>query len=92
MTNERTSLFLMANLGAEASRLFSAREVEDNDRITTSLTRAQSILDELSQLPDMKDRAEELLILRRALTEQIVTPRYLKSYFTPFALRLMTMR
>lgn len=92
MTNERTSLFLMANLGAEVSRLLSAREAKDEERTTTALARAGAILGELRELPDMKDRAEELAILEKTLTEQTVTPRYLKSYFTPFALRLMNTR
>lgn len=101
MTNERTSLFLMANLGAETTRLLSAREQDDHDSARTSLARAEHILDELSALHDMKSREKELEILRDSLKKLAdtqnnslitVTPLYLKSYFTPFALRFMATR
>lgn len=99
MTNERTSLFLMANLGAETTRLISAREQNNNDNARVCLARAEHILDELSALPDMKSREEELRLLRDSLKKIVdeqsgptVTPLYLKSYFTPFALRLMATR
>lgn len=99
MTNERTSLFLMANLGAETGRLISAREQNNYTNAHASLIRAEHILNELSALSDMKSRGEELHILRDSLKkiadEQstiLITPSYLKSYFTPFALRLMATR
>ena len=99
MTNERTSLFLMANLGAEVARLIAARERNNRDEILASLARAEHILDEVTALHDMESREEELSILRDSLKslahkqERLsVTPLYLKSYFMPFALRLMTMR
>lgn len=99
MTNERTSLFLMANLGAETTRLISAREQNNHDNARASLTRAEHILDELSALPDMQSREEELAILRESLKKlaneqsgSSITPQYIKSYFTPFALRLMATR
>lgn len=99
MTNERTSLFLMANLGAETTRLVSARERKDRDEMHASLARAEHILDEVLALPDMKSRQEELAILRDslknlALEKEIISisPLHLKSYFTPFALRLMATR
>lgn len=92
MTNERTSLFLMANLGAEVSRLLAARERNDETSAKASLDRAESILNELTTLPDMHGRSEELVILRKTLTGKTVTPLYLKSYFIPFALRVMAIR
>lgn len=99
MINERTSLFLMANLGAEVSRLLAAREQSDYGLARASLARAERILDEVLALPDMKSREEELQILHDSLKKLVdersrspVTPSYLKSYFTPFALRFMATR
>lgn len=99
MINERTSLFLMANLGSETTRLISAREQNDYDNALASLTRAEKILDELTALPDMKNREEELQILRNSLkklaslqTNHSITPHHLKSYFIPFAIRLIATR
>lgn len=99
MTNERTSLFLMANLGAETARLVAARERKDREETGSSLARAEHILDEVLALPEMKSRQEELAILRDSLKNLAleqesasISPLHLKSYFTPFALRLMTTR
>ena len=61
MNTARTSLFLMANLGAEVSRIISAQEQKDADTASTALARAENILDEITRLPDMQPRAQELL-------------------------------
>ena len=46
---KRTSLFLMANLGSEVSRLISARD-DDKDVMTGSLERADKMLQEIKGL------------------------------------------
>ena len=89
----------MANLGAEVSRIISAQEQHNADAASTALARAENILDEIGHLPDMKPRAQELESLAHALhsvavnntsdTGHHVSPTSLKSYFTPFAVRLM---
>jgi hypothetical protein len=96
MNTTHTALFLMANLGAEVSRIISAQERGDKDSASAALLRAENILNEVGHLPDMKPRAEELKILGevlRSLTASnptcTVSPTHLKSYFTPFAVRLM---
>lgn len=95
MNTERTSLFLMANLGAEVSRIIGAQERGDKDEARSALLRAEKILKEVMQLPDMKPRAQELQTLTEVLRSlpasdfHAVFSTHLKSYFTPFALRLM---
>ncbi|MEK7555810.1 MAG: hypothetical protein AAB523_00810 [Patescibacteria group bacterium] len=99
MNNKRTSLFLMANLGAEVSRIISAQEQKDADTASTALARAENILDEITRLPDMQPRAQELKTLSEVLrslaapiSSHAISPAHLKSYFTPFAMRLMAGR
>jgi len=89
----------MANLGAEASRIISAQERGDKDYARAALLRAENILNEIMYLPDMKSRAEELKTLDEVLHSLVapvsshpISPAHLKSYFTPFAIRLMTSR
>ncbi len=94
--NQRTSLFLMANLGAEVSRLLSFKEKGDYIRTKETLDRANHILAEVRKLPDMKKRLEEIDLLSAVIadilkTEPIfhVSSRHIQSYFSPFALRLL---
>ncbi|MHB8651714.1 MAG: hypothetical protein ACYC8S_01095 [Minisyncoccota bacterium] len=44
MNSERTSLFLMANLGAEVSRIIAAQERHDTGTACMALARAENIL------------------------------------------------
>ena len=98
MNTVRTSLFLMANLGAEVSRIISAQERHDIGTASIALARAKNILGEITLLPDMKSRKEELSALSEALHSlaengsHAISPAHLKSYFMPFALRLMMAR
>lgn len=98
MNTARTSLFLMANLGAEVSRIISAQERGDGDSVGSALLRAENILNEIALLPDMKPRAQELEALTKVLRSFAtsdshgISSIHLKSYFTPFAVRLMTSR
>ncbi len=99
MNTARTSLFLMANLGAEVSRIISAQERGDKDSVGSALLRAENILNEVMSLPDMKPRAQELEALNVALrslvapvSSRTISPAHLKSYFVPLAVRLMHKR
>jgi len=99
MNTARTSLFLMANLGAEVSRIIEAHERGNEDSATrAALLRAENILSKIAYLPDMKTRAQELDALACALRSfaagdsHAVSAAHLKSSFMPFALRLMTTR
>lgn len=96
-STERTSLFLMANLGAEVSRVISAKERGDDALMQGALQRSESMLQEIEKMPDMQERSAELQMLSQAI-QSIVNPaselhiasRNIKSYFTPFALRMMS--
>lgn len=96
MNKERTSLFLMANLGAEVSRIISAREQNDIDAMGAALERAEKILEQIKDMPEMKSREKELDMLEVALRsctetnkQQSISTIHIKSYFTPFALRML---
>ncbi|MBI5148041.1 MAG: hypothetical protein HZA37_02745 [Parcubacteria group bacterium] len=99
MNAARTSLFLMANLGAEVSRIIGAQERGDKDSANAALLRAEKILNEIARLPDMQTRAQELEALAKAVhsitadnSSRAVSPAHLKSYFIPFAERLLATR
>ncbi len=86
----------MANLGAEVSRIFSAKEAIDEKRVKESFERAQKIIEELMTIPDMKTRKVEVDLLREAILSATKldnnsdsSKKNLMTYFTPFALRLM---
>jgi len=95
MNPERTSLFLMANLGAEASRIISAQENGDMGASREAFERAEKILKQIGNLPEMKQRLKELGALTLALhaysenNPSRVPAIHLKSYFAPFAERLL---
>lgn len=97
MKAERTSLFLMANLGAEAKRIFSAKENKDDKSANEALSRAIDIISKLKDLPDMKKRSREINLLAEAIKDAIepnpkfkISSENIESYFLPFALRLMS--
>ena len=94
---KRTSLFLMANLGAEVSRIISAKEKSDSTLMQGALERAERILDEIKGLPDIQPRIAEIEMLSHAIrslaspTQDLqVAHQNIKSYFMPFALRVMS--
>jgi len=91
---KRTSSFLMANLGAEVSRIFSAKKAQDEIRAKECLIRAENILKEIMTFPDMKKRATEIEILSEvirgiAIPKPTITvsEQNITSYFMPFALQ-----
>jgi hypothetical protein len=95
MNAERTSLFLIANLGAEVARLLSFREKNEVDAARESFKRAEGILARLQVLPEMQTRLEELTLLSAVIADfhadertLSVSPEDLQEYFYPFALRL----
>ena len=92
MKTERTSLFLMANLGSEVSRMFSSRESGDVSFAHESLKRADRILAGIKQLSDMQTRKREIDLLAEALREPAVSREELQSYFDPFVARLFASR
>ena len=95
MNNERTSLFLMANLGSEVSKIFSAKKENDLEMLGMAMTKAKKILSELKNLPDTKDNKEIDIFndviddLGEMQQKYQISPENLISYFTPFAIRIM---
>lgn len=97
MKTERTSLFLMANLGAEVSRIILARNKNDSKLTLEALNRARKIIDQIKSCPDMESRAGEIKLLDEAIQDSAsdnprfkIMPQNLLSYFTPFTMRLMS--
>lgn len=93
---ERSSQFLMANLGSEVARLYAAKDSNINERVVASSERALHIIDELSAHPELEGRAGEIDILRDVIEDTTYpTPQYgvsskdLEAYFMPFALRTL---
>jgi len=99
MNVQRTSLFLMANLGAEVSRIISARDRKENGVMTASLRRADKMIEEIMMLEDMKPRKVEVELLSNAIrsiiepsTDMSINTKSLQDYFTPFIDRFTSTR
>ena len=92
---QRTSLFLMANLGSEVSKIISAKEKNDGEMLDLARAKATLILSELKQLPDTKNNTEIDILAKviADLTKKVsafhISSKNLKAYFLPFTLRLM---
>ena len=96
MNTKRTSLFLMANLGAEVSRIISFKERRENTLAKEALLKTNKIIAEIKALPDMKTRIKEIDALSNVIEDILqdkptlnVSTQHIKSYFVPFSLRLM---
>lgn len=96
MTSARTPLFLMANLGAEVSRIISFTDKNERMRIEDALRRAERIIVEIKQFPEMQKRTQEINALSQAIADiassaptLAIDPEHLESYFHPFATRLL---
>lgn len=92
---QRTSIFLMANLGSEVSKIISAKEKNDIIMLDLASTKAKSILTELAQKPETKNNQEISILkdivfdLMNKVSVYSISPKHLKSYFLPFTMRLM---
>lgn len=95
MTNARTPLFLMANLGAEVSRVFSLSAGGDALNARRAADRAHNIISEIMLFPEMARRAreiEKIADILRAKKHGIsieVSAFEINEYFNAFALRAM---
>lgn len=95
MNTERTSLFLMANLGSEVSKIFSAKEKGNKNLFEGAMNRAKIIISKLKELPDTKNNKEIDILKDVILDLENIDQKYqisaeqLKSYFYPFILELM---
>ncbi|MEO8637750.1 MAG: hypothetical protein ABI430_02520 [Candidatus Taylorbacteria bacterium] len=95
--HKRTPTFLMANLGAEVTRLLSSHARGDQKAIVGSFQRAIGIIREIESFPEMSKRKKELEILEGVIREYssgdkntyLVPSEQIKKYFTPFAMRVL---
>ncbi len=96
MNTKRTPLFYMANLGSEVSRILSEYQREDFERMQNSIIRAENIMKKIEEFPEMKGRTGELEILRSIIgglrrRKLEINKEHLVDYFTPFAIRQMSL-
>jgi hypothetical protein len=96
MNTNRTSLFLMANLGAEVSRIISFKERREDALAKEALLKANNIIDKIKVMPEMKTRMQEIDALSNVIEDILknkptlnIATEHIKAYFVPFSLRLM---
>jgi hypothetical protein len=96
MNTERTVAFLMANLGSEIARIFSAQKRGAATMVTGGADRATKIINELLDRPDLGNGRQEVEILKMIVDDLTsVTPVHLgdevslSSYFLPFAKKVL---
>lgn len=85
---------MMANLGAEVSRIISFKERHEDALAQETLATAHNIIHEIKSLPDMKTRLQEITMLSNVIENILqnkpnltVSTKHIKSYFIPFSLR-----
>lgn len=95
--NNRTTLFLMANLGSEVSQIFSHVDKRKLDLASGPVERARKIIEEIKSREDVKGREAEVRILEEIVDDALDgTSKYavkqsdVDEYFLPFAMRLMS--
>ena len=95
MKTERTPLFLIANLGSEVTKIFSAKEKGDLIMLDLAISKARFIISNLKKSPETRSNGEIDLLadviedLTQKKSKYQISPKNLKSYFLPFTMRLM---
>ncbi len=97
MNTNRTCLFYMANLGSEVSRALSEYERKDFERMQDSIVRTKDIIQKIKKFPKMKGRTKEIEILESIMNNLSqrkfeLNRDQLLDYFSPFAIRLMSLQ
>lgn len=96
MNSERTPLFLMANLGAEVSRVFSLSDKGDKENALRASGRAKAIITDLYKYEEMLPRKQELEKIIDIIDSKFsdiginVQNSDVLDYFNHFALKLMS--
>jgi len=92
----RTATFLMANLGSDMSQLFSYIDKGELEKAKSPAERANKIIDELLDHPELNGRKMEVEILRKIIEDAFSEERIfevkkeeIEDYFMPFALRAL---
>ena len=90
-------MFLMANLGSEIERVFSASEMGDSVRLQSAAERAFAIINSLRIHTDLEGRTREVDIIENVLNDLVnnshlyaVKRTDLASYFMPFAQKALS--
>ena len=94
MNTERTTNFLMANLGSEMMRFFGLIKQDNIPFAQKSAERVLKIIDSIKNRSDIKGGKEEVEILKSITLDALndnhgfnVSEKELNSYFLPFASR-----
>jgi hypothetical protein len=94
---ERSPTFLMANLGSEVSQVFMYVERDNLEMARNSAERANKIIDELINHPELIGRTEEVEMVNKIISDLFSKERQLEveqdemeDYFMPFALRALS--
>lgn len=97
MNRERSTLFLMANLGSEIVRCMHFREQKDDERARASAERAFAIIDSIL-IRDNAGAKQEAVILKsvvedcmRAEPRLAVTVEEMNAYFVPLGARVLAL-
>lgn len=96
MNTNRTPLFYMANLGSEFYRILLEYKNKDFEKMHGSILRAKNIIEKIKKFPEIKGRTGELDILKSIIDDLDqkklkINNEHLINYFTPFAMRFMSM-
>ncbi len=92
---QKTPLFLMANLGSEVSKIISAKEKNNAVMLDLATQKTTSIISELKEKSGINHNKEIDILsdvindLTQEKSKYQISAKNLKSYFLPFAIRLM---
>ncbi|MDE2188439.1 MAG: hypothetical protein KGJ35_01780 [Patescibacteria group bacterium] len=97
MNPQRTTQFLMANLGVEITRLFGYKKNGNIADAITSGKRACKIIDSLESHHDINGGKKEVEMIREVMINDALSikPKYhvteaqISSYFAPFSMRAL---
>ncbi len=97
MTTQRTTPFLIANLGSELIRFFALQKRKDIENAKLSAIRAFHIIDRIMNQKDIGNGKQEISILKRIIEDSLsnshmynISDSDLNSYFMPFASRVLS--
>ena len=99
MRTERSTSFLMANLGSELTRFFALQKQGDRQNAEASANRSYDIILKLSAREDIGGGKREIEILKDIIKDALsdeqkyhITEAELNTYFIPFAERVLLTR
>ncbi len=94
---ERTTCFLIANLGSELIRFFALQRKKDTKNAKLSADRALFIIGQIMKQKDIGNGKQEMFIFKEIINDSLLNShKYnindsdLNSYFLPFASRTLS--